>query len=124
MRVDTLADRAQMPFVIKVGVVAFVTLSVALACRTYLIEVPEYAWACQDNSGAPWWCVVHKALFSGLRSGALGVISLIAGIVAICGGGRFVTAVAIVIGSAGLILYAAGASAVGLILGALRAVRL
>jgi len=113
-----------MPFVITVGLVAVVTLCVALACRAYWIEVPEYSWACQGSSDAPWWCAVHHALVYGLRSGALGAISLIAGIAALCGGGRLITGIAIVIGSAGLILYGAGASAVGLLLGALRAVRL
>jgi hypothetical protein len=112
------------PFVTRIGVGALIALAIALAVRYLLVETPALAWACQVESGAPWWCPLRQAAVAVLRSGAPGFLSVAAGLLAILGGGRMVAGVAVIAGAAGLVLYAAGPAALGLVLGAIRAVRL
>lgn len=113
-----------MAFVTRQGVLALAALAVALAIRYLVIQRPELGWACQTADGAPWWCPLRKGLIAALDFGALGWISLVAGVCALAGAGRRVTNTAMLTGAAGLVLSAAGASAAGLILGTLRSLRL
>ncbi|MFZ1416578.1 MAG: hypothetical protein WAS73_18680 [Defluviicoccus sp.] len=113
-----------MAFVIRHGVLALAALAFALAVRFLVIRRPELGWACQVADGPPWWCPLRAGLIATLDFGALGWISLAAGVCALAGGGRRVTSTAMLTGAAGLVLSAAGASAAGLILGTLRSLRL
>lgn len=113
-----------MPFVTRIALAALVTLAGALAVRFGFIETPQLAWACQVEAGAPWWCPLRQGTVFVLRAGVIGIFAACAGIVAIIGGGRIVTGAAVIAGTAGLVLYAAGPAALGLILGGLRALRL
>ncbi|MBX3516670.1 MAG: hypothetical protein KF815_06965 [Rhodospirillales bacterium] len=113
-----------MAFMTRQGVLALVVLVLALAIRFVVVQRPELGWACQVADGAPWWCPLRSGLIATLDFGALGWISLAAGVCALAGGGRRVTSAAMLAGTAGLVLSAAGASAAGLILGTLRSLRL
>ena len=113
-----------MAFVTRQGVLALAALTIALAVHFLVVRRPELGWACQILDGAPWWCPLRKGLITALDVGALGWISLAAGVCALAGGGRRVTSAAMLTGAAGLVLSAAGASAAGLILGTLRSLRL
>lgn len=113
-----------MAFVIRQGVLILGVLALALAVRLLVIQRPELGWACQAADGTPWWCPLRAGLIATLDFGALGWISLAAGVCALAGGGRRVTSAAILMGAAGLVLSAAGASATGMILGTLRSLRL
>lgn len=113
-----------MAFVIRQGVLALVALAVALAVRLLIIQRPELGWTCQLADGAPWWCPLRGGLIAMLDFGALGWISFAAGVCALAGGGRRITSTAMLTGAAGLVLSAAGASAAGLIFGAVRSLRL
>ncbi len=113
-----------MAFVTRQGVLALVVLVLALAVRFLFVRRPELGWACQVADGAPWWCPLRSGLITTLDFGALGWISLVSGVCALAGGGRRVTSAAMLAGTAGLVLSAAGVSAAGLILGTLRSLRL
>jgi hypothetical protein len=113
-----------MAFVTRQGVLVLAALAVAFAIRLLVVRRPELGWACQIAEGAPWWCPLRSGLITTLDFGALGWISLAAGVCAVAGGGRRVTSTAMLAGAAGLVLSAAGASAAGLILGTLRSLRL
>ncbi len=113
-----------MPFVTRIGLFALAVLAIALVVRFVLVEPPELAWVCQADGTVPWWCPWREGTIAALRLGVLGFLSVAAGILAILGGGRPVAGVAIIAGAAGLVLYAAGPAALGVVLGALRAVRL
>lgn len=113
-----------MPFVTRIGLCALGVLALALAVRFGFVEPPELAWLCQEEGSLPWWCPLREGAVAVLRFGVFGILSVAAGLVAILGGGRAVTGVAIVAGAAGLVLYGAGPAALGVVLGALRAIRL
>lgn len=112
-----------MAFIMRQGGLAVAVFAIALAVRYALIERPELGWACQALEGAPFWCPLRAALIVTLEFGALGWLSLAAAVWGLAGGGRGVVGTAILAGTAGLVLFAAGASALGLILGLVRSLR-
>lgn len=111
-------------FLVRLVLVASAILVLAYAVRLLVIEPPQAAWACQVTDGIPWWCPLRSAGIAVLRSGLLGWLSVAAGLAAVLGGGRRVAAAAVMTGAAGLVLYAAGPAAAGVVLGSLRALRL
>lgn len=87
------------------------------AVRALLIEPPEPAWACQALDGAPWWCPLRQGFIAVLQAGTLGIAAVAAGLWALLVGGRWASRVAVTLGGAGLLLYAAGPSALAVVLG-------
>jgi hypothetical protein len=95
----------------------------AAALRFLVIEPAHLAWACQVAEGEPWWCLPRQAVIVTLRVEALGWASVALGIFAFVRGGIPLAMGAVAAGGAGLMLYAAGPAALGLLLGLLRTVR-
>jgi hypothetical protein len=113
-----------MRFVTRMGWIAVVVMAAALAARVLLIEPPEPGWACQAADGRPWWCPLRLGAIDVLEAGLLGIVSLAAAVAALAGGGRRITGLAILSGTAGLVLFSTGPAALGLLLALIRAVRL
>jgi hypothetical protein len=93
------------------------------AVRALLIEPPEPAWACQALDTAPWWCPLRLGFIAVLQAGTLGVAAAAAGLWALVCGGRWASGIAVALGGAGLLLYAAGPSALAVVLGLIRGAR-
>lgn len=109
-------------FLGTVIVAAVLALASGAAIRYGIIEPPQLGWTCQAD-GSPWWCLPREALILSLQAGVLGWCGVVAGLASLLGGGRVVCGVAVICGAASLLLYGAGAGAVGLLLGLLRAFR-
>jgi hypothetical protein len=103
-------------------IVAALALAAALLARLFVIESPEFGWACQGTQ-PPWWCSLRTGTILTLRAGALGFLSLGAGLVALWHGWPRVAILAIATGIGGLVLYGPEAAAGGVLLGALALVR-
>lgn len=114
---------AHRSFVGPALIAAMLALAAAAAIRYGVIQPPQLGWTCQA-AGHPWWCTPREALILTLQAGALGWCGVAAGLVSLLGGGRAICALAVVCGAASLLLYGAGAGALGLLLGLLRALRL
>lgn len=103
-------------------VAAVLALATGAAIRYGIIEPPQLGWTCQAD-GPPWWCLPREALILSMQAGVLGWCGVVAGLASLLGGGRVVCGLAVICGAASLLLYGAGAGAVGLLLGLLRAFR-
>lgn len=123
MNLGSLAtSRASLSFPGRVIVAAALALASGAAIRYGIIEPPQLGWTCQTD-GSPWWCMPREALIVSLQAGVLGWCGVVAGLASLLGGGRIVCGLAVICGAASLLLYGAGAGAVGLLLGLLRAFR-
>lgn len=92
------------------------TLAAALAFRLGVIEPRAAGFACLE-SAAPWWCAPREAVIRIAQTGVLGWLSLGAGVLALLLRRPWPGAIALLSGAAGLALYDAGTSAVGVVLG-------
>src|SRR5512147_781317 len=94
----------------------------AAALRFFVIEQPEYGWACQSPS-PPWWCPLRLAGIEAVRLGLVGLAALAAGLLALWRESPSAALFALASGAAGLILYVPEPAAGGALLGALVIVR-
>lgn len=92
------------------------TLAAAMAFRLGVIEPRAAGFACLE-SAAPWWCAPREAVIRLAQTGVLGWLSLGAGALALLLRRPWPGVIALLSGAAGLALYDAGTSAVGVVLG-------
>jgi hypothetical protein len=97
-------------------------VAAAMAFRYQVVEPAAVGLAC-DAGGGPWWCSLRAAGIGLFRDGALGLASLVAGLLAHGLDRRWLALVALVAGAAGLVLYNADTGAAGFVIGLLHAVR-
>lgn len=97
---------------------AAIALVLALLARHLVVEPAHIAHACDPE---PWagWCAARTLLIVAFSTHAIGWISLGAGIAATLTRSRLAAQVALVAGSAGLVLYSFERSAFGALLGLL-----
>lgn len=110
-------------FRLVAALTAAAAIGVAAALRYGFIEpqaLNEACWA----AISPWWCKPRQGLALLIDYQALGWASLVAAGLALTVGGRGLVLGAIASGGLGVILYNADLAAVGLVLGAVRAIRL
>lgn len=121
----TVTDHGRRWLASLAGLVGIAVIAAAAGwlVRALLIEPPEPAWLCQAVTGAPWWCPLRQGAIALLQAGTLGILAIAAGIWALFVGGRRVSGLAVACGAAGLMLYAAGPAAFGLVLGLVRGAR-
>ncbi|MBK8174429.1 MAG: hypothetical protein IPK66_03850 [Rhodospirillales bacterium] len=100
--------------------IALVALAAALATalRLLVIEEPEFAWVCQ-SAAPPWWCPLRADMIALLQGGSLGFIALAVGLLAMARGCVTAARLALVTGTAGLVLYLPEPAAGGALMGAL-----
>jgi hypothetical protein len=97
-------------------------LSLALLARLFLIEPPEFGWACQGTV-PPAWCPLRAAAIVAVRAGLPGFVALAAGLLALWRGSRTAALTALAAGAAGLALYLPEPAAAGALLGAVALLR-
>jgi len=109
---------APQPSALRVAVLALGVLAAALAARHLAIEPAAIAHACDP---APWSgaCALRSALILGFVNQALGWFALASGALATLRRGRWLAALAVWAGAAGLVLYSVEPAAVGALLGML-----
>lgn len=112
----------QIGFVGQAVLLVVLALAAGLTVRFFVVEVPEYSWACQAQA-MPWWCPLRIGVMWGLRAGLLGGAALVAGLVALWRLDRRWARVALGVGAAGLVLYGPVPAAGGLLMGALAGLR-
>ncbi len=97
---------------------SLVALSLALLARHLVVEPAHIAHACDP---APWsgWCAARTLLVFSFATQGLGWLSLAAGAAATLMRSRRAAQLSLVAGSAGLVLYSFGPSALGALLGLL-----
>ena len=102
---------------------SLVALVLALLGRHLVVEPAPIAHACD---AAPWsgWCAGRTLLVYSFATQGIGWLSLVAGATATVLRSRSAAQLALVTGSAGLVLYSFGLSALGALLGLLVLVRL
>jgi hypothetical protein len=98
------------------------SLAAAMAFRYQVVEPAAIGLVC-DAGGGPWWCGLRAMVIALFSHGALGLASLIAGLLAHLLDWRWLALVALVAGAAGLVLYNADTGAAGFVIGLLHAVR-
>lgn len=112
----------RLPLFIRAALMAVAAVGLAAALRFFVIEQPEYGWACQSLS-PPWWCPLRMAGIGAIRYGVFGFVALIAGALAASRRSLLAAQIAVASGAAGLILYVPEPAAGGVLLGALAIVR-
>jgi hypothetical protein len=103
-------------------VLVLLTLAAAMALRYRVIEPSAVGLVCDPGTG-PWWCGARAAVIVLFGSGLIGLASVVTGVLAHVLDRRWLATVALVAGSAGLVLYNADMAAAGFVVGLLRAVR-
>lgn len=91
--------------------------------RVGVFEWPPLAWTCAA-AAPPFGCGLFRGAGIALRHEALGVLGVIAGMIAVLGGGPRVVIAGVAVSGAGLALYAPELASAGLLLASLRALRL
>ena len=104
--------------VLKVLLFAAVLTAVMQAIRLLLIEPDEMAQLCAVNA-AQWQCRIRDLAIQGFARHLYGPVSVAAGLLAWLGGIRLFAMLAMLAGTAGVVLYDFELSALGLMLGAL-----
>ena len=98
-------------------------LGLALALRYLLVEPHAMGHLCDLGDG-PWWCYFRLAVILTFSIGGLGFVSLGAGIVSLFRRSRTAAVAAMLVGTAGLVLYNADSAAIGFLLGMIQLARL
>jgi len=105
------------------GVAIALVFAAALAARFYVIE-PRGAELVCSGLDAPGWCPIRTALVPVFGFQVFGVVSLIAGAVAVLRRRAAWGVLALVFGAAGMVLYNVEMASVGTILGLIAVTRL
>ena len=116
------AERAATGFMWAAAVAVAAAVAAAIAFRHQVVEPSAVGLVC-DAGGGPWWCGLRAVVIALFSNGALGLASLIAGLLAHVLDRRWLALVALVAGAAGLVLYNADTGAAGFVIGLLHAVR-
>jgi hypothetical protein len=104
--------------VLKVLLFAVVLTAIMQAIRLLLVEPDEMAQLCSVNA-AQWQCRIRDLAIQGFARHLYGPVSVAAGLLAWLGGIRLFAILAMVAGTAGVVLYDFELAALGLMLGAL-----
>lgn len=119
---ESLPWVARLPDLLRQAAPSLVALAVALLARHLVVEPAPIAHACDPR---PWsgLCAARTLLIFSFATQGIGWLSMIAGVAATLWRDRRVAQLALVTGSAGLVLYSFGPSAFGALLGLLVLVR-
>jgi hypothetical protein len=109
-------------FIWAAAVAVAAAVAAAMAFRYQVVEPAAVGLVC-DAGGGPWWCGLRAVVIALFSNGALGLASLVAGLLAHVLDRRWLALVALVAGAAGLVLYNADTGAAGFVIGLLHAVR-
>lgn len=93
-------------------------LAMTMALRYAVVE-PETIGQLCSSDGAPWSCGLRAVVIGIFASGTLGLVAIVAGVVATFSRSSTWALVALCLGIAGLVLYAFEAGAVACLLGGL-----
>jgi hypothetical protein len=116
------AERPAGGVIWAAAVAVAAAVAAAMAFRYQVVEPAAVGLVC-DAGGGPWWCGLRAVVIALFSNGALGLASLVAGLLAHVLDRRWLALVALVAGAAGLVLYNADTGAAGFVIGLLHAVR-